>query len=438
MESSTKRKNIVIVGGGFAGLKAAEGLAHLNVDVLIIDRRNHHTFQPLLYQVAVGTLSPADIAQSIRSIVSNYKNIKVILNEVTGIDATKRQLALGDGMTVNYDYLILATGATHSYFGHDEWEEFAPGLKSIDNALEIRKRILLAFENAERRMFENGVQQKLNFIVIGGGPTGVELAGALAETCQIYLARDYRFIDPKQAKVKLLEAMPKILGPYSQELTEKALEQLKELGVEVMTDTKVLAISADTIETSKGKIENCCLTLWAAGVQASPLGKMLGTPVDKRGCVIVNEFLNPDGHPEVFVCGDLAHREENSKLLPGVAQTAMQMGKHAAHLIECDLHQHKRTPFHYFDKGDLVTIGRLRAIANIKWPFKASCSGIFAWTTWLVIHIAFLVGLRNRFIVFTVWAWTFITNRRGAQLITHEAVHPEVERIPVPAMSKEK
>jgi NADH:ubiquinone reductase (H+-translocating) len=412
------RKCVVIVGGGFAGLQAAKALTHLPVDVIIVDRKNHHTFQPLLYQVATGALSPANIAQSIRSIVANDKNTKVILSEVVAIDTAGKQLVLVDESRLRYDYLILATGATHSYFGHDEWAKFAPGLKSIEDATEIRRRILLAFEMAERQVLETGQNQALNFVVIGGGPTGVELAGALSEMCRVYLKNDFRMIDTTKAKVLLVEAMPKILGPYSPELTEQAVDQLKQLGVEVMTDTKVLSVSADYIDTNKGKIETA-VVLWAAGVQASPLGKLLQVPVDRRGCVIVDQYMNPPDHPEIFICGDLAHFEENGKQLPGVAQTAMQMGVHAASLIECDIKQKTRTPFHYWDKGDLCTIGRGRAVANIKWPLAFRSSGLFAWFIWITIHILFISGLRNRVSVFMEWLWIFMTNRRGALLITN-------------------
>jgi len=413
-----ERKCVVIVGGGFGGLKAARTLARLPVDVILVDRKNHHTFQPLLYQVATGALSPANIAQSIRSIVANDEHTKVILNEVASVDTTGQQLVMVDESRLSYDYLILATGATHSYFGHDEWEKFAPGLKSIEDAVEIRRRILLAFEIAERQVLETGKKPVLNFVVIGGGPTGVELAGALSEVCRTYLRDDFRLIDPAKAKVMLVEATPKILGPYSPELTEKAVDQLKQLGVEIMTDTKVLAVNADYIETNKGKIETA-VVLWAAGVQASPLGKMLQAPVDRRGCVIVDQYMNPPNHPEIFIVGDLAHFEENGKQLPGVAQTAMQMGDHAAALIECDLQQKSRTPFHYLDKGDLCTIGRGRAVANVKWPLKFRSSGFFAWCIWIVIHILFISGLRNRVSVFMEWVWIFMTNRRGALLITN-------------------
>ncbi|HEY9730272.1 MAG TPA: NAD(P)/FAD-dependent oxidoreductase [Drouetiella sp.] len=419
-------KNVVIIGGGFAGIRAAKALSSASVKVSLVDRKNHHTFQPLLYQVATATLSPADIAQPIRAILQNQKNVCVIMDEVTSIEPDERLVYLKDDNVLPYDYLILATGATHSYFGHNEWEKFAPGLKTIEDALRIRGRTFSAFEEAERDMVRTGKHKPLNFVVIGGGPTGVEVAGAIADTCRVYLRGEFRHIDTTKARVILLEAMPKVLGPYPQDLSASASQQLIDCGVEVMTGTQVTDVQDSYVMTSAGKID-AAVIIWAAGVQASPLGKALGFPTDKRGCVIVDQFLNPPGHPEFFICGDLAHFEQDGKQLPGVAQTAMQMGVHAAELIKLDLEGKVRRPFKYFDKGDMATIGRMRAVANIRWPFYAHAKGFAAWLSWLIIHIFFLIGLRNRFLVFWQWIWTFSSRQRGAQLITDVETYCEHE-----------
>lgn len=414
-------KKVVIIGGGFAGMRAAKTLSSAPVSVTVVDRKNHHTFQPLLYQVATATLSPADIAQPIRAILQKQANTTVLMDEVLSIDPEKRLVHLKNEDVLQFDYLILATGATHSYFGHHEWERYAPGLKTIEDALRIRGRTFSAFEEAERDMVRTNTHKPLNFVVIGGGPTGVEVAGALADTCHVYLRDEFRHIDTTKARVILLEAMPKVLGPYPEDLSASAIKQLKDCGVEVMTNTQVTDVQDSYVMTSGGRID-AAVIIWAAGVQASPLGKSLGFPVDKRGCVIVDEFLNPPHHPEIFICGDLAHLELNGKLLPGVAQTAMQMGVYAAEQILRDLVNQPRKPFRYFDKGDMATIGRMRAVANIKWPFNAHARGVLAWLSWLIIHIFFLIGLRNRFLVFCQWLWTFTTCQRGAQLITETEI----------------
>lgn len=423
--------NVVIIGGGFAGIRAAKTLADAPVSISVIDRKNHHTFQPLLYQVATATLSPADIAQPIRAILQKQTNTCVVMDEVISIDKETKQVYLKNEHVLSYDYLILATGATHSYFGHGEWERFAPGLKTIEDALVIRGRTLRAFEDAEREMFRTNTHKPLNFVVIGGGPTGVELAGAIADSCRVYLRDEFRHIDTTKARVILIEALGKVLGPYPDDLSSSALTQLKELGVEVMINTQVTDVQKDYVMTNAGRID-AAVIIWAAGVQASPLGKKLDVPLDKRGCVLVDQYMNPPGHPEIFVCGDLAHFEQDGRQLPGVAQTAMQMGVHAAELIKLDLAKQPRTPFRFFDKGDMATIGRMRAVANIKWPFKAHARGFAAWTSWLIIHIFFLIGLRHRFLVFWQWVWTFQSRQRGAQLITEvepTAVTPTQEKV---------
>ena len=419
-----RRPRVVIIGAGFGGLHAALGLAHLPVDVTVIDRRNHHTFQPLLYQVALAVLSPADIAQPIRTILRRQPNTEVLMDEVVGIDVATRRVSLTSGSQVGYDYLVLATGSTHSYFAHPEWANQAPGLKTIEDALEIRRRVLLTFELAERQMVEDGWHPPLNFVVVGGGPTGVELAGAICDIAQLYMQHDFRHIDPTKSRVLLIEGGPRVLAPYPPDLSAKAEASLRELGVEVHTDTQVTSVGPGYVEaTSRNKGGSlikidAAVTLWAAGVQASPLGKMLGAPLDRRGCVIVDDRLNPPGLPEVFIVGDMAHLEEEGRLIPGVAQPAMQMGDHVAKMIAADLKGARRPAFHYFDKGDMATIGRMAAVAKVVWPFKAHMSGFSAWITWLTVHIFFLIGFRNRISVFAAWIWTYFTFTRSARLIT--------------------
>lgn len=412
---------VLILGGGFGGLHAAQSLAHLAVDVTLIDRRNHHTFQPLLYQVALAVLSPADIAQPIRGILRDQINVQVLMDEVTGIDTTARQVTLSSGARMTYDYLVLATGATHSYFGHEEWAPLAPGLKTIEDATEIRRRVLLAFELAERQMLEQGWHPPLNFLVIGGGPTGVELAGAIADISRLYLRRDFRHIDPSRARVLLLEGSPHLLSAYPADLSGKAQTALTRLGVDVRTGTHVTGVGPGWVafadQRGNSRID-AAVTLWAAGVQASPLGKLLGTPLNRRGCVVVNDRLNPPGLPEIFVLGDLAHVEQDGHPIPGVAQPAMQMGDHVGRMIPADLTGRSRPAFHYFDKGDMATIGRRAAVAKVEWPFKAHMSGLPAWLTWLIVHIWFLIGFRNRVSVFATWIWSYFTFTRAARLIT--------------------
>jgi NADH dehydrogenase len=408
---------VVIVGGGFGGLHAAKALAHLPVDVTVVDRRNHHTFQPLLYQVALAVLSPADIAQPIRTILRRQPNTQVLMDEVAGIDVAARQVTLGSGAQLPYDSLVLATGATHSYFGRNDWAPLAPGLKTIEDAIEIRRRVLLAFELAERQMLERGWHPPLNFVVIGGGPTGVELVGAISDIAQLYMRRDFRHIDPTKSRVLLLEGSPRILGAYPEDLSVKAEAELRKLRVEVHTQTHVTAIGPGWVEAA-GKRIDAAVTLWAAGVEASPLGKMLGAPLDRRGCVLVNDRLNPPGLPNVFVLGDLAHVEQDGQQVPGVAQPAMQMGDHIGKMLAADLAGRPRPAFHYFDKGDMATIGRMAAVAKVEWPLKAHWSGFPAWVTWLTVHIFFLIGFRNRIAVLAAWMWTYFTFTRGARLIT--------------------
>ncbi len=408
---------VVVVGGGFAGMHAAKGLGKLPVDVTLIDRRNHHTFQPLLYQVALAVLSPAEIAQPIRGILRNQANTEVLMDDVVGIDPAARSVSLGSGAQVWYDYLVLATGATHSYFGKDEWAVNAPGLKSIEDAIEIRRRVLLAFELAERQMQEHGWHPPLTFVVIGGGPTGVELAGAIRDISRHYMEQDFRHIHPTTSRVLLLDGGSRILAAYPPDLSAKAEEALKGLGVEVRTGSHVTGVGPGWVEANNERIE-AVVTLWAAGVQASPLGKLLGAPLDHRGCVIVDGELNPPNLPNVFVLGDLAHFEQDGHQVPGVAQPAMQMGDHVARIIRADLDGKPRKNFRYFDKGDMATIGRNAAVAKVEWPFKAHLNGFFAWATWALVHIFFLIGFRNRLAVAWSWIWTYLTLSRSARLIT--------------------
>ena len=411
------RPRVVIIGGGFAGTHAAKALARLPLDITIIDRRNHFTFQPLLYQVALAVLSPANIASPIRAIVRHEPNVEVLMDEVVTFDLAGRNVHLKSGASMDYDYLVVAAGATHSYFGHEEWAHDAPGLKTIEDAIEIRRRVLLAFELAERQMLETGTHPPLNFVVVGGGPTGVELAGAISDIAKLYMRHDFRHIDPGKARVLLIEGGPRILAAYPPDLSRKAVEQLTALGVEVHTGMSITDVKPGYVVAGDRRLESV-VTLWAAGVQASPLGKLLGVETDRRGCVMVDRTLNPAGHPEIFVCGDLAHFEQDGHQVPGVAQPAMQMGDHVGRMIQQDMARQPRTPFHYFDKGDMATIGRMAAVARIKWPIKANVSGFPAWVTWLTIHIFFLIGFRNRIAVLTDWVWNYFTFTHGARLIT--------------------
>ena len=418
------RKRVVILGAGFGGLRAAEELAKMPVDVTVVDKSNHHTFQPLLYQVALAVLSPADIAQPIRSVLRDHKNIDVLMDEVVAIDTAASRVKLKTGSQLEYDYLIVATGSTHSYFGHDDWAKLAPGLKTVEDAIEIRRRVLLGFELAERQMLESGTHPALNFVVIGGGPTGVELAGSISDIAKLYMRKDFRHIDPASAQVLILEGSPKILGSYPEDLQRKAVEQLEGLGVKCRTNAHVSDVQPGYVMVGDERIPSVC-TLWGAGVQASSVGKMLGVETDKRGSVMVDPYLHPKGLPNVFVCGDLAHVEQDGTQVPGVAQPAMQMGVYAAKRIRQEM-EGKLSPkgFVYFDKGNMATIGRAAAVADIKWPFKGHWSGFPAWVTWMVVHIFFLVGFRNRLSVFRNWAITYLTFSDGARLITGSQVLP--------------
>jgi NADH dehydrogenase len=411
--------SVVVVGGGFGGLLAARKLAHLPVRVTLIDRKNHHTFQPLLYQVATAGLSPGEIAAPIRSILRG-RNVEVLLGDVQDFDLGRRVVKLAEA-EIPYDWLIVAAGASHAYFGHDEWEPHAPGLKTIEDALEIRRRVLLAFELAERQAALGEGQAQLNFVVVGGGPTGVELAGTLAEIAHHALAHEFHAINPKRTRIVLLEGGPRVLPAYAEDLSRSAERQLRDLGVEVKTSTMVTGIEPSAVMIGQTRLP-AAVILWAAGVSASPLGKKLGVPVDGAGRVLVNPDLSLPGHPEVFVIGDLAAlKDENGKWLPGVAPVAMQEGKAAARNIACDLKREPRKNFHYVDKGSLATIGRSAGIAQFG---KLHISGFIAWLSWLFVHIFFLIGFRNRVLVFIQWAWSYFTYERGARLITGDTNLP--------------
>jgi NADH dehydrogenase len=431
MAGNGSRPHVVIVGGGFGGLYCARALAQAPVRVTLVDRRNHHLFQPLLYQVATAALNPSDIAQPIRSIVRNQSNIEVLLAGVTGVDAPGRRVLLDDGSFIGFDYLVLATGATHSYFGHDDWRKTAPGLKTLEDAVEIRKRILTAFEEAEREPDAAAQRAWLTFVVVGGGPTGVELAGAIAEVAFHALKRDFRRIDPRQARVLLLEGAPSILTTYTPSLQAKAVAQLRKLGVDVRAGRQVTAIDHDGV-TAGGERIAARTVLWGAGVAASPLARTLGVPLDKAGRVLVTPTLNVPGHERIFVIGDLAAvHTSDGKLVPGVAPAAMQEGRYVAAAIVDLVHDKPifAHPFQYLDKGSLATIGRRKAVAEF--PGRIRLSGLLAWLGWLFIHILFLIGFRNRVLVLIQWAWAYLTFQRGARLIVGPAPQVEAARATV-------
>ncbi len=405
---------VLIIGGGFGGLSAARALAHHSLHITLLDRKNHHTFQPLLYQVATAGLSPGEIAAPIRRILHRYRNVEVILGEATGFDLPRRRVRVGD-VELPYDYLVIAAGATHSYFNHPEWAALAPGLKTVEDALEIRRRVLLAFELAERQAITTGTHEPLNFVVVGGGPTGVELAGALAEIARHSLAHDFRAIDPKRTRVLLIEGGPRVMPQLPADLSRAAEEQLRALGVDVMTAAMVTGLEPGRVHVGDAVIP-ASVTLWAAGVAASPLGRLLGATTDRAGRVAVEPDLSLPGHPEVFVIGDLAAlNDDQGKPLPALAPVAIQQGKWVASNIARDLAGRGRERFHYRDRGVLATIGRAAGVAQFG---KVHISGFLAWIAWLFIHIFFLIGFRNRVLVMIEWAWSYFTYERSARLIT--------------------
>ncbi len=409
--------HVVIIGGGFGGLNAARALRKAKLRVTLVDRRNHHLFQPLLYQVATAALNPGDIAAPIRSVLRKQKNAEVLLADVTSIDVARKRLVLDDGAAeLAYDYLLVATGATHSYFGHDDWTRFAPGLKTLEDAIEIRRRVLWAFEQAERETDEARRRAWLTFVVVGAGPTGVEMAGALAEVSRHALAEDFRHIDPSQARVILVEADQRVLTAYPAELSEKAERQLRKLGVEVKLSARVTAIDATGVTIGGSERIASHAAVWAAGVAASPLARSLGVPLDRAGRVIVGPALNLPGRDDVYVVGDLAALEQDGKQVPGVAPAAIQGGKYVAKVIKRRLAgEPALPPFRYNDKGSLATIGRGAAVGDLG---KLKLSGFLAWLAWGLIHVFFLIGFRNRFLVMFQWIWQWLTYQRGARLIT--------------------
>jgi NADH:ubiquinone reductase (H+-translocating) len=421
MESASEH-HVVIIGGGFGGLSAALQLGRAPVEVTLVDRCNYHLFQPLLYQVATGTLSPANIASPLRTILKNHENTRVLLGEAVQINAANRQVILSDGK-IRYDTLVIATGSSHQYFGHDEWEKFAPGLKTVEDATDMRRRILLAFEAAEREPDPEKRQAFLTFVIVGGGPTGVELAGALGEIAHDTLRQDFRDIDPTKARIILVEGADRVLPSYPEKLSAAARTMLERLRVTIRAGVMVVNIASDSVSVRDGdrtETIRARTVLWAAGVLASPLGKVLsegaGVALDKAARVIVEPDLTVPGHPEIFVIGDLANfSHQTGKPLPGVAQPAIQQGKYVAGVIQRRLRGEGSRPFHYFDKGNLATIGRGAAVADLNWLYL---SGLPAWLIWIFIHLAYIIEFQNRLLVLIQWGWLYLRNDRSARLIT--------------------
>jgi len=410
---------VVIVGGGFGGVRAAHALRHAPVRVTVLDRNNHHVFQPLLYQVATADLSPADISAPIRGMLRDQRNVETLMAEVTGVDVNARQVIARDEFegrefTVPYDYLILATGAGPSYFGHDEWAGDAPGLKSLTDATAIRRRILLAFEAAELEQDADVRRAWMTFVIVGGGPTGVELAAAIAELSRRALIDDFRHIDPSLARILLVEAAPRLLNAFPESLARDAERDLKRLGVEIRTGQAVQEVDDEGVVIAGERIA-AKTVLWAAGVTASPAGRWLGAETDRAGRVLAQPDLSVPGHPEIMVLGDTAHLEQNGKLLPGVAPVAMQQGTYAGRRVLKLLRGQQAKPFRYVDKGNLAIIGRRSAIADFGW---LRLHGFVAFVVWAVVHIFYLINFRNRLLVMTQWVWAYLTAQRGARLIT--------------------
>lgn len=418
MDQKRNKPKVIIIGGGFGGLQAAKELGNEPVEVTLIDRKNHHTFQPLLYQVATAVLSPGEIASPIRRILHRYKNIEVILGEVVGFDTKKQTIKLHDSSEIAFDYLIVAAGARHSYFGHDEWENSAPGLKTIEDALEIRRRVLLAFELAEREAYLTGVRNHLNFVVVGGGPTGVEMAGAIAGIARQALAKDFNLIDTRRALVMLFEGGDRILNAFSPELSARAKKDLEDLGVEVYLDSFVTEIEDGRVKVGENWI-NCDVAVWATGVAASHLGKELGAETDKAGRVFVNKDLSVSDHKKIFVIGDMVSlKMDDGKSVPGVAPAAIQMAQTACANVLADLKNKPRKDFKYWDKGSMATIGRSKAIVEAG---RLRLSGFIAWLAWLFVHLISIIGFKNRLYVLSEWFWAYLTRERSARLITGDA-----------------
>lgn len=409
------KKKVIIIGAGFGGLAAAKNLADTDFELTIIDKTNHHLFQPLLYQVATAALSPSDIAVPIRSLLSGYKNIKVILDEVEAIETSEHKVTLKNSeRQLEFDYLIVAVGGRHSYFGNEKWQQIAPGLKTLTDALVIREKIIEALELAEKETDQDLIKKYLTFVIVGGGPTGVELAGAIAEIAKETMIKDYKNFKPEDTKVILIEAADRILPSFDKKLSEQAKEDLLQMGVEVKLNTKVENVTEEGVYNNNGFISAKTI-IWAAGNQASPLLKSLKAGFDRAGRAIVNPDCSIPTHPEIFVIGDAAHFEdEDGKVLPGVAQVAIQQGKFVAEIIRQEIPYDKRPKFKYNDKGTMATIGKAKAVAEIK---GLKLTGLLAWLTWSLVHIFFLIGFRNRFRVMIEWIWYYITKKHGTRLI---------------------
>jgi NADH dehydrogenase len=433
-QKAAELPHVVIVGAGFGGLTAARALKRAPVRITLVDRTNHHLFQPLLYQVAMAGLSPADIAAPIRAILRRQKNVTVLLAEATGVDFARRVVSLREG-ELGYDYLLLATGGRTSYFGHDEWEKHAPGLKDLDDAVEIRRRVLLAFEAAEKETDPERRRELLTFVVVGGGPTGVELAGAIAELARFVLARDFRQINPRSAEILLLEGGPRILPSFPPALSESAARQLTDLGVQVRVNAQVTDIAERRVHLGDEVIQ-AATVIWGAGVQATSLTQDLGVPLDRAGRILIEPDLTVPGQRQVFAIGDMAcFLHQTGQPLPGVSPVAMQMGRCVARNIERALANAPYEQFHYLDKGNMATIGRSAAIADFG---KLRLSGLLAWLAWLLVHIFFLIGFRNRFVVLFNWAWSYFTYQRGARLITGRRLDLLPHRALSPAANEQK
>lgn len=422
-----KKPTVIILGGGFGGLNAAKRLRHADVDIILIDKTNHHLFQPLLYQVATAALSPGDIATPIREVLADQKNVKVLLGEAVSINKENNTVCL-ENEEIKFDYLIVAVGSRHSYFGKDEWEEYAPGLKTIPDALRIREKLLISFENAERMLFENynsnsekynfkeDIEPLTTFVIVGGGPTGIELAGAIAEISRKTILKDFRLIDPSKARIILIEAMDSILPMFSKNLSGSALKYIESLGVKVKLNTKVTEVNSDGVVLNDGKIKTPNI-IWAAGNKAMPLLASLNTEMDRAGRVIVKEDLSVPGHPNIFVIGDAANsKDQHNNVLPGLAPVAIQQAQYVAGLIKRGGSPDKRERFKYFDKGSMATIGRAKAIAEFR---GIKLKGFLAWLAWSFIHILYLIGFRNRYRVMIEWIWLYFTRRNGIRLITN-------------------
>ncbi|MCH9655676.1 MAG: NAD(P)/FAD-dependent oxidoreductase [Planctomycetes bacterium] len=440
-KKGSETKQVLILGGGFAGLNAALELGGVQgMEITLVDRQNYHLFQPLLYQVAMAGLSPADIAMPIRSRLSRYQNTSVLLGEAQKIDLAGQKVKFDFG-ELSYDYLVLACGANHSYFGHNEWEQYAPGLKTISQATEIRKRVLSAFESAERISNSDEQKKYMTFVIVGGGPTGVELAGAIGEMSRFTLSRDFRHINPSQTRVILVEAGPRILPMFSEQQSDRAARDLENLGVQIWTSSVVTNINEEGVELGEERI-SAATVLWAAGVEASELGKSGGMPVDNRGRVIVEPDLSLEGYPNVFVAGDQASfTHQTGEPLPGTAPVALQQGKYIGKTIRQELKGKPRSNYYFHDKGQMATIGRSRAIVEIG---RFKIAGFIAWVVWLVVHIFYLTGFKNRILVVMQWAWSYLSFRRGARLIVDrdwkpdsiDATKPEAEEPEIPVSSK--